>query len=314
MAKKQILQKSKEQVLKEAAINPNLGVAKLPGDISMGRKMITDYMEVPCEQIVPFSGKDISNDFSQMPEREFRYMVESVRTHGILEALSLRMVSDHTYEVLAGEHRLQAAKEAGLKSVPAKVYHDLDDKKANIIFRMTNLVRRDMTFLDKVNGWHSLWMDIKDQGARTDLEGAVSQSRDTLGMSIRQIQRYAKMFYLIPEIKDAVDTDLMFQNTAYNLAFLEEEQQQDLLPYLRKITLEASKQLKELGQNQNWSKENIEEIILGKKKTPKPFSRGMTQVRKYAKKVLSDESLSNIDDIFEEAIGLYLELHPEAKR
>src|SRR3569832_390671 len=54
------------------------------------------------------------------PER-LAELVESVREHGILQPILVRRVAVDSYELIAGERRVRAAQEAGLRALPALV-------------------------------------------------------------------------------------------------------------------------------------------------------------------------------------------------
>ncbi|WP_414589680.1 ParB/RepB/Spo0J family partition protein [Scytonema sp. PCC 10023] len=70
-------------------------------------------------------------------------LVQSVKEHGILEPVLVRPLHDGEYELIAGERRLRAAREAGLVEIPI-VSRDFDDKQALQVALMENLQREDL--------------------------------------------------------------------------------------------------------------------------------------------------------------------------
>ena len=70
-------------------------------------------------------------------------LVQSVRSHGILEPVLVRPLHDGEYELVAGERRLRAAREAGLVEIPI-VSRELNDKQALQVALMENLQREDL--------------------------------------------------------------------------------------------------------------------------------------------------------------------------
>ncbi|HEY9658289.1 MAG TPA: ParB/RepB/Spo0J family partition protein, partial [Allocoleopsis sp.] len=70
-------------------------------------------------------------------------LVQSVKEHGILEPLLVRPRADGEYELVAGERRLRAAREAGLEHIPI-VVHQLNDRQAMQVALMENLQREDL--------------------------------------------------------------------------------------------------------------------------------------------------------------------------
>lgn len=304
MAKMKIQEHTDDELDEELTVDLNAAAAKMPSDLSGGRKALYDYMEIPLEQLIPFTGKAQGKDFSKMPEDKFTALVKSVSEYGVLEAISVRMIGFNKYEILSGEHRFNAAKQAGLKTIPAKIYKDISDSKANIIFTVTNLMRREMTFSDKVNGWHRFLENTNKQGQRNDLKDTLENEKESLNISIRQIQRYARMYNLIDEYKQAVDEGKLTQAAAYQLSFLSSDEQNKALEYLPKLTEKTATKLVKL------SKENIFDNINGIFEKPQKT----ISIKKYAKQVLNNESLANLDDILREALNMYLNAHPEKRK
>ena len=134
--------------------NPESAAAKLPVDITGGITPMSDFMEIPVDRLIPYTQKK-SSDFNEWPQERFELLVTSVKEKGILEAITVRpyIDSDNMFEILAGEHRWKAAREAGLTTIPAHVVRNCDDELAETIFSLTNVLRRENSFRDKVNGW-----------------------------------------------------------------------------------------------------------------------------------------------------------------
>ena len=94
---------------------------------------------------------------AQQPRRYFdpqkmEQLVFSVKEHGILEPLLLRTLDgSNMYELVAGERRYRAAKEAGLNDVPA-VIRDLTDEQAVQLALIENLQREDLNPIEETEG------------------------------------------------------------------------------------------------------------------------------------------------------------------
>ena len=74
-------------------------------------------------------------------------LTASIRERGVLEPVLVRRVGDR-YELVAGERRTRAAREAGLTDVPAIVL-DIDDREALEIAIMENLQREDLNAVEE---------------------------------------------------------------------------------------------------------------------------------------------------------------------
>lgn len=84
-------------------------------------------------------------------------LVESVKAKGIIEPLLVRPVG-HDYEIVAGERRWRAAKEAGLETVPT-VVRELSDQEALELALIENVQREDLTLLEEADGYARLQRD-----------------------------------------------------------------------------------------------------------------------------------------------------------
>ncbi|MBW4559214.1 MAG: ParB/RepB/Spo0J family partition protein [Trichormus sp. ATA11-4-KO1] len=92
----------------------------------------------------------------QQPRRYFdpqamQELVESVRQHGILQPLLVRLLPDNKYELVAGERRYRAAKEVNLTEVPV-VIRELNDEEAMQLSLIENLCREDLNPVEETEG------------------------------------------------------------------------------------------------------------------------------------------------------------------
>lgn len=75
---------------------------------------------------------------------------ESIRSHGILQPLSVRRVGN-TYELIAGERRLRAGQMAGLTEIPC-IIMNMDDRESTLVALVENLQRQDLDFVEEAQG------------------------------------------------------------------------------------------------------------------------------------------------------------------
>jgi len=93
------------------------------------------------------------------PRRSFEQealaeLARSIREHGVLQPLLVRPSGDG-YELIAGERRLRAAAEAGLKDVPVVVMTAADNDSA-LLTLVENLQREDLNPLEEAEGYRML--------------------------------------------------------------------------------------------------------------------------------------------------------------
>jgi ParB family chromosome partitioning protein len=84
------------------------------------------------------------------PEK-LQQLTESIRTHGIVEPLVVRPISDKFYELVAGERRYRAAKEIGLREIPV-VVRDMTAVQALELALIENLQREDLNPVEETEG------------------------------------------------------------------------------------------------------------------------------------------------------------------
>lgn len=82
-------------------------------------------------------------------------LTDSIVTSGILQPLLVRRLPSGTFELVAGERRLRAAKMAGLRRVPC-VLHKADDLTAAFFSLVENLQRRNLSFFEEAEAIHAL--------------------------------------------------------------------------------------------------------------------------------------------------------------
>ena len=75
-------------------------------------------------------------------------LAASIREHGVLQPILVRPLGTNTYQLIAGERRWRASKQAGLDTIPALV-EEIDDDTALEISIIENLQREDISPLDE---------------------------------------------------------------------------------------------------------------------------------------------------------------------
>ena len=81
-------------------------------------------------------------------EAALHELAASIREHGVLQPILVRPLGENRYQLIAGERRWRAAREAGLETITALV-EDIDDDTALEISIIENLQREDISPLDE---------------------------------------------------------------------------------------------------------------------------------------------------------------------
>jgi ParB/RepB/Spo0J family partition protein len=77
-------------------------------------------------------------------------LTASIREHGVLQPILVRPIGPNTYQLIAGERRWRASRQAGLDSIPALI-EEIDDDTALEISIIENLQREDISPLDEAS-------------------------------------------------------------------------------------------------------------------------------------------------------------------
>jgi ParB family chromosome partitioning protein len=79
-------------------------------------------------------------------------LAESIKAQGLLQPVVLRPRLEGGYELIAGERRWRAAREAGLATVPALV-RDADDRDSLLLALVENVAREDLSPIEEARGY-----------------------------------------------------------------------------------------------------------------------------------------------------------------
>ncbi len=81
-------------------------------------------------------------------EAALHELAGSIKEHGVLQPILVRPLGENRYQLIAGERRWRASREAGLATIPALV-EEIDDETALEISIIENLQREDLSPLEE---------------------------------------------------------------------------------------------------------------------------------------------------------------------
>ncbi len=187
--------------------------------------------DIPLEKLVPFP----NHPFKVRDDEEMNKLVESVSENGVLVPAIVREKDNGDYEIISG-HRRKFASEIAGKSTLRCIVSNLDDDAATVIMVDSNIQRENILPSEKAFAYKMKLDAMKHQGKSFIASrhfGEKLLSIDKLAEnsddSARQIQRYIRLTYLIPELLQMVDEGKMKMLPAVEISFLDKECQQDLL-------------------------------------------------------------------------------------
>jgi ParB family transcriptional regulator, chromosome partitioning protein len=134
-------------------------------------------------------------------------LAASIREHGVLQPILVRPLGANRYQLVAGERRWRASREAGLETVPALV-EELDDETALEIAIIENLQREDLSPLEEATMYDRM---IHDHGY------SIRKLADKLGKDKGYVENRLRLADAPEEIRDLVSVRKDTLSHAYEL-------------------------------------------------------------------------------------------------
>lgn len=148
-------------------------------------------LEVALDRI----GRNPSQPRAAFDETQLGELAASIAVHGVLQPVVVRELADGSYELIAGERRLRAARIAGLERIPA-IVRDMDDAETSLeLALIENLQREDLNAIETARAYREL---IDRFGLTHEaVARQVGKSRVAVSNSLRLLE-------LAPDTRDAI--------------------------------------------------------------------------------------------------------------
>ncbi len=135
-------------------------------------------VSLPISQVEP----GLNQPRKRFDEDALADLAESIRVHGIIQPLTVRRLASGYYQIIAGERRWRAAKDAGLTEVPAVII-EADDRKVMEIGLIENLQREDLNPAEEARGYQAL---IQEYGlTQEEVAERMGKSRPAIANMLR---------------------------------------------------------------------------------------------------------------------------------
>ena len=126
-------------------------------------KVVNRVLSIPVERIHPNPSQP-RQDFDRDALAE---LAESIRENGVLQPITVRKIGD-SYELIAGERRLRAAKSVGKTEIPAVVVNSTGQQSA-VYAILENIQREDLNIFEEARALKVLiheWGVTQEEAAR----------------------------------------------------------------------------------------------------------------------------------------------------
>jgi len=294
---------------------------------------------VGIDQLIPFP----DHPFRLYTGERLDDMVESIKANGILAPIIVRTVGN-SMQILAGHNRVNAAKLAGLDTVPVLGLGTITDEEAWVYVIETNLMQRsfaDMAPSEKaavISAHHS---KLFSQGKRNDIINELRMLENSKGdngyvtspteweklhsgkkagemysLKKSQVAKYLRINMMVPALKLRLDNDELTIVNAVTLSFLIETEQTlvDKHMSINGFTVDTKKAmtLRAYSSSGKLDDDTVFLILSGEiGRKPKPNRTPTVKVSKaaYAKYFRPNQTAKEIQDTVEKALEYYFTNH-----
>jgi ParB/RepB/Spo0J family partition protein len=180
-----------------------------PGIVSLieSRATHAQIREIPLDRILPNPAQPrLSYEEESLVE-----LADSIREHGVLQPILVRPVGPK-FELIAGERRWRASRQAGRESIPAIVV-EFDEQTALEVSIIENLQREDVSPLEEASMFRKM----------TDLGYSVRQLAQKIGKDKGYVENRMRLADAPPEIRELVSVRKDTLSHAYELMRIPDE-------------------------------------------------------------------------------------------
>ena len=250
---------------------------------------------IPLDKLHPFK----NHPFKILNNEEMERMIESIRKVGTITPALARPLPDGGYELISGHRRLAACQVLGFETMPV-IVREMSDDEAVIAMVDANLQRETILPSEKAFAYKMKLEAIKHQGVTSRQVGekllSVTQVSKDSDDSERQIQRYIRLTYLIPELLSMVDDNKIAFNPAVEISYLDCDEQLTLLDAINMNDCTPSHaqsiRLKKMSQDGLLTADAIYAILSEEKPNQKEqIKLPRDELRKYFPQNYSDEQI-----------------------
>ncbi len=206
------------------------------------------FAEIPLDEITP-NPRQPREIFDEDALQE---LVTSIQEVGLLQPIVVRQIAPSRYELIMGERRWRACREAGLEAIPA-IVRATDDEKLLLDALLENLHRAQLNPIEEAAAYDQL---LKDFSCTHD------QLADRIGRSRPQVSNTLRLLKLSPKVQNRVAAGVLSAGHARALLSVEDAEEQERLAY--RVVAEGL------------SVRSVEEIVtlMGSRPQKTPRSRG----------------------------------------
>lgn len=175
------------------------------------------FAELPIDTITP----NPRQPREVFDEDALAELVTSIQEVGLLQPVVVRQTGSERYELIMGERRWRACREAGLEKIPA-IVRATDDEKLLLDALLENLHRAQLNPLEEAAAYDQLLKDFKCTH---------DELADRIGRSRPQVSNTLRLLKLSPSVQRRVAAGVLSAGHARALLSVEDSEEQDRLAH-----------------------------------------------------------------------------------
>ncbi|MGN0363385.1 MAG: ParB/RepB/Spo0J family partition protein [Bilifractor sp.] len=210
---KEVNKKTEQKQIKTGVSAPNESMsADQKSDLSLNdEENNNEILSVRLTQVIPNQDQP-RKDFRDDAIRE---LADSIRQYGVIQPLLVQKKGKY-YEIIAGERRWRAAKEAGLKDIPV-ILKKFDKQETMEISLIENIQRENLNAIEEAEAFQKLINTF--QMTQEEVAEKVGKSRSAITNSLRLLK-------LAKPVQHLLLTEEISMGHARALLAIEDEEEQ----------------------------------------------------------------------------------------
>jgi len=172
------------------------------------KELNSSILEIPVDNIEvnPFQPR------SEFDQEELEELAQSIKVHGLIQAITVRSLGGDNYQLISGERRLRASKMAELKTVPAFI-RIADDQALLEMALIENIQRSNLNAIEVAISYQRLMVEC--DLTHESLSERVGKKRST-------ISNYVRLLKLPPQIQSSIKNNEISMGHARSLAGIDD--------------------------------------------------------------------------------------------
>jgi ParB family chromosome partitioning protein len=174
-------------------------------------------------------------------------LMQSIQAQGLLQPIMVRILADNSFELIFGNHRLEAYKRLRMESIPCLV-REMDDPQAFMTAEVENLQKNN--FIDPLAEAKGFQMAREKGWTEKDISKSIGKTQQYVSARLGLLR-------LEPEIQAQITSSLVTAEHGYELSKIKDNKIRIILAELSTKNREDCLNLKELRE---MAKLTIEEL------------------------------------------------------